>query len=101
MELLDNIKPYFSTDYGKAYLGDSFELIKFIPDGNINLIVTSPPFALQRKKEYGNVAPEEYCNWFLPLAKEFLRVLAEDGSLVIHIGGSWEKGGAFPQSLSF
>lgn len=85
-------KPFFSTNLGAAYLGDSHELLKAIPDESINLIVTSPPFALQRKKEYGNVPPEEYVDWFLSFADDFYRVLKEDGSFVIDIGGSWLKG---------
>lgn len=84
--------PYYTTQLGAAFLGDSKELLKMIPDGVINLVVTSPPFALQRKKEYGNVGPDEYVAWFLPFAKELWRVLADDGSLVIHIGGSWQRG---------
>jgi hypothetical protein len=48
------IDPYYQTKCGAAYLGDSLELLKSIPDKSINLILTSPPFALTRKKEYGN-----------------------------------------------
>lgn len=84
-------EPYYKTNYGAAYLGDALELIKNIPDGGINLIVTSPPFALTKKKPYGNKDASEYVEWFKPFAKEFWRVLANDGSLVIHIGGSWNK----------
>jgi site-specific DNA-methyltransferase (cytosine-N4-specific) len=84
-------EPYYKTDQGAAYLGDTLELIKNIPDGGINLIVTSPPFALTKKKPYGNKDASEYVEWFKPFAKEFWRVLANDGSLVIHIGGSWNK----------
>jgi hypothetical protein len=83
---------YYETEHGAAYLGDAKELLKFIPDGQINLIMTSPPFALQRKKAYGNVPPEDYVAWFMPFAEQFWRILADDGSLVIHLGGSWEKG---------
>ena len=54
--------------------------------------MTSPPFALQRKKRYGNKAPIEYVDWFIPFAEEFKRILKPTGSLVIHIGGSWVKG---------
>lgn len=84
-------EPYYKTDQGAAYLGDTLKLIKNIPDGGINLIVTSPPFALTKKKPYGNKDASEYVEWFKPFAKEFWRVLANDGSLVIHIGGSWNK----------
>jgi DNA modification methylase len=84
--------PFYETEHGAAYVGDAIDLLRLIPSSQIDLIMTSPPFALQRKKEYGNPAPEEYVNWFLPFADEFWRVLKEEGSLVIHIGGSWQKG---------
>lgn len=54
--------------------------------------MTSPPFALQRKKEYGNVDAEDYVSWFMPFAIQFRRILKDHGSLVIDIGGSWVKG---------
>lgn len=83
---------YYSTRMGDAFLGDSLELIKRLPDESVNLICTSPPFALLRQKSYGNVASHEYVEWFLQFACEFKRVLKPDGSLVIDIGGSWVKG---------
>ena len=85
-------EPYYVTDYGAAYLGDALELIKVIPERSINLVMTSPPFALTTKKAYGNVDSDKYVEWFKPFAREFWRVLKEDGSLVIHIGGTWDKG---------
>lgn len=85
-------EPYYRTEYGAAYLGDALELITHIPDGQINLIMTSPPFALNKKKPYGNVSSDKYIDWFRPFATEFHRVLTDDGSLVIHLGGSWERG---------
>lgn len=83
---------YYHTTLGAAYLGDSLILIKEIPDESIDLICTSPPFALVRKKEYGNKDQHEYIEWFRRFAKEFYRVLKPKGSLVIDIGGSWIKG---------
>lgn len=84
--------PYYKTVFGSAHLGDSFHLMQDIPDESVDLIMTSPPFALQRKKEYGNAEPEDYVAWFLPFAFQFRRILKETGSLVIDIGGSWIKG---------
>ncbi|MGB5594599.1 MAG: site-specific DNA-methyltransferase [Crocosphaera sp.] len=86
------LEPYYKTDLGTAYLGDSKELMKQIPDESIDLICTSPPFALVRKKEYGNVDATEYIEWFEPFAKEFYRILKPKGSIAIDIGGSWVKG---------
>ena len=85
-------QPYYRTEYGAAYLGDALGLMRSVPDATINLIMTSPPFALNKKKAYGNVDSSKYVEWFKPFAKEFWRVLREDGSLVIHMGGSWDKG---------
>jgi site-specific DNA-methyltransferase (cytosine-N4-specific) len=85
-------RPYYKTAFGSAYLGDAFQLMQSLPDESVDLIMTSPPFALQRKKEYGNVDAEDYVAWFMPFAFQFKRVLKERGSLVIDMGGSWIKG---------
>lgn len=74
------------------YLGDSLNLIQSIQDDSINLILTSPPFPLTRKKEYGNESAEKYIEWFLPFAHEFKRVLAENGSFVLDLGGAYLPG---------
>lgn len=77
---------------GAAYSGDSRQLLDEVVSESIDLVVTSPPFALQRKKAYGNKSPEEYVEWFLDFAEKVYEALAEDGSLVIDIGGGWQKG---------
>lgn len=85
-------EPYFQAEYGAAYLGDSLELLRSLPTGKVNLVVTSPPYALHFKKEYGNKSKKEYVDWFLPFATEIHRILAEDGSFVLNIGGSYNPG---------
>lgn len=87
-----SITPFYSKNYGAAYLGDSLKILRNMKDDCVNLILTSPPFALTRKKEYGNKSAEEYVDWFLNFAKEFRRVLTEDGSLVIDLGGAYLPG---------
>ena len=84
--------PLYSTEVGAAYLGDSRELLRELPDASVNLVVTSPPFALHFKKEYGNVEKHEYVPWFLEFAREVKRVLTDDGSFVIDLGGAYEPG---------
>lgn len=84
--------PYFESELGAAYLGDSLELLRSLPTGKVNLVVTSPPYALHFKKEYGNKSKKEYVEWFLPFAKEIQRILTEDGSFVLNIGGSYNPG---------
>jgi len=85
-------QPYYTTDFGAAYLGDSLEILRQIPDGSINAVITSPPYALHFQKAYGNATKQDYVAWFLPFAKEILRVLRDDGSFVLNIGGSYNKG---------
>ena len=78
---------------GKCYVGDSVEVLKKkVKDNSVDLIFTSPPYALNKAKSYGNVNQDEYVDWFRPFADEFYRVLKSDGSLVINIGASWNKG---------
>lgn len=86
------IQPFYSYQFGAAYLGDSLEIMNWIEDESINLILTSPPFALTRKKEYGNASAEAYMNWFMPFASQFRRILKQDGSLVIDLGGAYLPG---------
>ena len=58
----------------------------------MNLVFTSPPYALHFKKEYGNAHKRDYVQWFIPFAIEILRVLKDDGSFVLNIGGSYNQG---------
>jgi len=60
--------------------------------GTVSLIMTSPPFGLVRKKDYGNIDADKYVEWFRPFAQQFRRILKDNGSLVIDIGGAWIRG---------
>ena len=76
-------------DFKNQYLcGDCLTLLKDVPNNSINLIMTSPPYADQIK-DYGKVVkkikPNDYIDWFIPRAKEFYRILKEDGSFVLNI----------------
>ena len=84
---------FHKATHGKIYHGDSLGLLhKTLKPKSTNLIVTSPPFGLVRKKTYGNEDADRYLDWFRPFAEGFKRVLRDDGSLVIDIGGAWKKG---------
>ena len=85
-------EPFHETDLGRIILGDSRDVLADYADHSVDLIMTSPPFGLVRKKDYGNVEANEYVEWFKPFAAVFKRVLKENGSLVIDIGGAWNKG---------
>ena len=90
--LLPDFTSYYNTSFGAAYLHDSLKVLKALPDNCINAVITSPPYALHFQKEYGNVAKSDYVQWFSAFAKAILRVLTEDGSLILNIGGSYNKG---------
>ena len=65
--------------------GDSAEVLKTLPDNSIDLIVTSPPYADQRKSTYGGISPDKYVEWFLPISEQLLRVLKPTGTFVLNI----------------
>lgn len=69
----------------EIYLGDSKEQLKHIPDNSVDLIITSPPYADQRKSTYGGISPEKYVEWFLPISLELLRVLKPTGTFILNI----------------
>jgi DNA modification methylase len=87
------VRHFYETERGDIYLGDSVRALReLVADGSADLIMTSPPFGLVRKKEYGNEDAHEYVDWFRPFGEQFHRVLKDSGSLVIDIGGSWVQG---------
>jgi DNA modification methylase len=84
--------PLYTTRYGAAYLGDSAQLLDCLAADSVDLIITSPPFALQREKSYGNVDQSLYVDWLLAFCKQVHRVLAPQGSFVLDLGGAYQKG---------
>lgn len=84
--------PAYTTGWGEAYCGDSLDLLLRLPAASIDLVLTSPPFALQRQKEYGNKDQAEYIDWLTSFAREVHRVLKDDGSFVLDLGGAYQKG---------
>jgi hypothetical protein len=63
---LSGSKPYYHTKLGAAFLGDSLAGMKRMPAESVDLVFTSPPFALTRQKEYRNEPSERYLAWFWP-----------------------------------
>jgi DNA modification methylase len=70
----------------------SLDLLTALPDDSVNLVITSPPFALQRKKEYGNRDQHEYVGWLSEFAALVRQKLRDDGSFVLDLGGAYQKG---------
>ncbi len=86
------ISAAYKTPLGAAYSGDSRELLKLLPDNSIDLVMTSPPFALQRQKAYGNKDQSEYLDWLMDFAKLVYAKLKPTGSMVMDVGGAYQKG---------
>lgn len=89
-------KDLYKTKLGKLVVGNVLDLnssyLSRYYKNKFNLIITSPPFPLNKKKRYGNLQGEEYLEWFSNLAPIFSNLLCEDGSLVIEVGNAWEPG---------
>lgn len=87
---------YYSTPKGRFYLGLSEEVLSKQSlknlKGKIQLIFTSPPFPLNRKKKYGNLQGSEYASWLSSFATLLSEFLAPDGSIVIELGNAWNPG---------
>jgi site-specific DNA-methyltransferase (cytosine-N4-specific) len=71
--------------YDTLFIGDCLHVLPALPDNSVDLIVTSPPYADNRKKTYGGTPPDEYVAWFLPISAELLRVLKPTGTFILNI----------------
>ena len=83
----------YKTNLGEAHCGDSMELIEIaLEDNSVDLMITSPPFALQRQKAYGNLTGEEYVDWLCQFMEKMMPKLKDTGSIVLDLGGAYVKG---------
>jgi len=87
---------YYSTKKGRFYLGHAEDTLR-LPEvrrlrGKVQLVFTSPPFPLNRKKKYGNLQRRQYVLWLSTFAEELSELLAPKGSVVIELGNAWEPG---------
>jgi len=80
-EIIPSLPPLHNT----VHMGDCLDVLQDYPAQCIDLIVTSPPYADQRSSTYGGIKPEDYVDWFLPRAEQFLRVLRPTGSFILNI----------------
>lgn len=85
-------RPVYCTNYGATYCGDSLQLLTQIEDDSIDLVITSPPFALLRKKEYGNEEQDDYVMWLSQFASLVYDKLKDTGSFVLDLGGAYQRG---------
>jgi hypothetical protein len=89
-------KPLYRTARGRLYLAQSEEFLRSTRGrrlkGKVQLLLTSPPFPLNKKKRYGNKMGDDYRAWFAALAEPFADLLTDDGSIVVELGNAWEPG---------
>ncbi|MCI0700587.1 MAG: site-specific DNA-methyltransferase [Planctomycetia bacterium] len=88
----DALPTLFYTPLGQALVGDSLAVLSQLPADSVDLVVTSPPFALLRQKSYGNAEQSSYVDWLCEFAPHVQRVLKPTGSYVIDLGGAYERG---------
>ncbi len=86
------MKTAYKTQFGTQMIGNSLEVLKSYSDNSIDLVMTSPPFALLRQKEYGNEEQHEYVEWLSDFAEVVYHKLKPTGSFVLDIGGAYQKG---------
>ena len=82
----------YRTDHGTQVCGDSLDLLALMPDESVDLVMTSPPFALLRAKKYGNADQADYVEWLTTFGEEVKRVLKPTGSFVLDLGGAYKRG---------
>jgi site-specific DNA-methyltransferase (cytosine-N4-specific) len=92
MELVTKPRLAYQSALGEAWIGDSLQLLGELADNSVDLVVTSPPFALQRQKAYGNKDQAEYISWLSEFAKTVYTKLKPSGSFVLDLGGAYQKG---------
>jgi DNA modification methylase len=92
LDVFDAGAVLYGTQLGAQIVGDSLDLLALLPEESVDLIVTSPPFALLRQKSYGNENQAEYVQWLAGFGKAALRVLKPTGSLVLDLGHAYQRG---------
>lgn len=92
------------TARAQYLIGDVYDRLTEIPDGSVDLVVTSPPFLALRSylpadhpnkgREIGSEAtPADFIDTLLALTAEWGRVLAPHGSLAIELGDTFAGSG--------
>lgn len=80
----------YESEYGSVLWGEAETAAAVIRDNCLNLILTSPPYPLNgAPKAYGNLKGEKYLDWLKSLAREWTRMLVDDGSMVLNLADVW------------
>lgn len=91
----------YQTKFGKAVFAMSEDYLTKMEPDSVDLVMTSPPFALLRKKSYGNLEQAEYVDWLVSFGPLVKRVLKDTGSFVIDMGGAYQKGAPLRSLYNF
>lgn len=98
------IKPFYKTRRGRMFVSKIEDALSTSTiqkmEGKVDLLFTSPPFPLVRKKRYGNETGEAYLSWLEGLAPQLTKLLSKSGSIVIEVGNSWVSGTPVMSTLS-
>ncbi|HEX5471377.1 MAG TPA: site-specific DNA-methyltransferase [Lacipirellulaceae bacterium] len=90
---MNGISPeLYRTVRGKQIVGDAQQVLRELQAESVDLVITSPPFALLRQKSYGNLEQHEYVDWLISFGPRLMRVLKSSGSLVLDLGGAYQRG---------
>ena len=99
-----NVQLAYKTEFGKMYKGLAEQVLasSLLSDhiGKVQLIFTSPPFPLNRKKKYGNEKGDAYVKWLSSFAPIFSKLLKKNGSIVMELGNAWEPGKPIMSTLA-
>ena len=83
--LARQVTPAYDRNNAQLYVGDCVEVMAALPAESVDAIVTSPPYAMQRKSTYGGIPEAEYPAWTVRWMNEARRILKPDGSVIINI----------------
>lgn len=85
------MRPVYHSPHYRIFEGDSRVVLR---DGSeaFDLILTSPPYANARKKQYGGIAPDDYADWLASFHPVFWEALKPEGSLLLNLKGNVVKG---------
>jgi site-specific DNA-methyltransferase (cytosine-N4-specific) len=82
----------YRTALGRAVVGRAEDYLLTLPEKSLDLVLTSPPFALLREKAYGNLDQDAYVDWLVSFGPLVRRVLKDTGSFVLDLGGAYQRG---------
>ena len=94
----------YGTQLGVSLIGESEQVVGAAADaglrGKVQLVFTSPPFPLNRKKKYGNRSGDEFKNWLAGYATKLRELLTDDGAIVLEMGNAWMPGQPVTSTLA-